>query len=112
MSKSHRPVIDAFLENRKKKITNTETDGESLYLFGNRIAWWDEQNCLWITTSGYNTNTTRDRLNMLPDVWVRTSKGQLYLWASYINPTRYEDWLPWNGNAINITKLIFEKHNK
>lgn len=112
MSKSHRPVIDAFLENRKKKITNTETDGESLYLFGNRIAWWDEQNCLWITTSGYNTNTTRDRLNMLPDIWIRSFKGQLLLYVRNPNTKEVSDWIPWDGNAINITELIFKKHNK
>lgn len=109
MSKSIEPVIQAFLEGRKKKISNTETDGNSLYLFGNKIAWWDEQKCLWITTCNWNTRTSRDRINMLPDVWVRSVKGQLYLYASYISPTRYQDWIKWDGKPINITELIEKK---
>ena len=31
-------VVQAFLDGEKKKVNNTETDGESLFLFGNKIA--------------------------------------------------------------------------
>jgi len=38
MSRSIQPVIDAFLKGKPKKISNTETDGSYLWLFGNCIA--------------------------------------------------------------------------
>jgi len=38
MSKSIEPVIEAFWKGKSKKVSNTETDGSYLYLFGNCIA--------------------------------------------------------------------------
>lgn len=112
MSKSHKPVIDAFLNRKKKKINNTETCGDNLYLWGNRIAWWDEDNALWISTCNWNTDTTKDRINMLPDVWLRSFKGQLLLYVGNPSTQEVSDWIPWDGKAINVSELIFEKHNK
>lgn len=113
MSKTHITVIDSFLENRKKKISNTETDGESLYLFGNRIAWkekiTEEEYALWISTCNWNTVTTRSRINMLPDVWVRTSKGQLYLYVGDHSERDVNKWIKWDGNAINVTELMYKR---
>ena len=65
MSKSIKPVIDAFLEGKAKKVSNTETDGSNLYLFGNCIAKKGIDG-IFISNGGYKaTRTTQDRLNML-----------------------------------------------
>lgn len=55
-------MAEAFLRGEIKKVDNTMTDGSALYLFDNKIVEWrgDE---LWITNCGWQTNTTKDRLN-------------------------------------------------
>jgi hypothetical protein len=115
MSKTIEPVVKSFLEGRKRKISNTDTDGENLYLFGNRIAWKQKINedsyALWVSTCGWNSVTTRDRLNMLPDVWVRTVKGQLYLYVGNHSERDVNKWIKWDGKPINVTELIY-KQNK
>ena len=70
MSKIHQKVIDAFLEGKQCRIDNTMTNGSELFLFSNCIARKDGKN-MQVTTAKFNTVTTRDRLNMLPGVWVR-----------------------------------------
>ena len=64
-----------------------------LILFGNEIAYKynDPQNTLSITTAGYKTNITKERLNGLSNVSIYQSKG---IW--YLNGTE------WNGKLINV----------
>lgn len=66
-----------------------------LTLFGNAIARYTAGDTtlrsLEITTAGWNTTTTRDRLNCLPDVRVGTRKGELYL-----------NGKPWDGEWTNV----------
>ena len=64
MRKVTREVCAAFIEGRSKRVDNTDTDGVSLRLHGNTIAQWRPDG-LWITTAGWDTRTTRDRLNGL-----------------------------------------------
>jgi hypothetical protein len=62
-------VIQSFLEGKKKKQGNGQTDGRSLFLFGNLIAEHREDG-LYVTNAGWPTRTTNKWLNMLPDVSV------------------------------------------
>lgn len=96
MSKTHQKVIEAFLQGKSAKISNTQTNGKELFLFGNCIArrYGDD---MQVTTSGWNTVTTRDRLNMLPNVWVRCRKGNLQI-------NFQSKWQDWDGEWINIEK--------
>jgi hypothetical protein len=84
-------VIDAFLERRsyERTILNTSTDGEKLRLWGNVIAEWritmPHQKTtkgisyeLWITTAGWESRLTIDRLNYLPGVRLSQMGKQLY----------------------------------
>lgn len=99
MSKTHEKVIEAFLQGKSAKISNTQTNGRELSLFGNCIARKDKDN-MQVTTSDWNTVTTRDRLNMLPNVWVRCRKGNLQ-----INFTSDQSkWQDWDGQWINVEK--------
>ena len=99
MSKTHEKVIEAFLQGKSAKISNTQTNGRELFLFDNCIARRDKDN-MQVTTSDWNTPTTRDRLNMLPNVWVRCRKGNLQ-----INFTNDQSkWQDWDGQWINVEK--------
>lgn len=59
----------AFGARRKFKRSNTEVkivDGKpEMYLFGNKIAWLGDNNRLHWTMAGYNTVTTRERINAI-----------------------------------------------
>ena len=103
MRKVTREVCIAFLEGRSKRVDNTDTDGVSLRLHGNTIAQWRPDG-LWITTAGWDTVTTRDRLKGLmircevqllgrcittPTVW--RHRGQLMLGHE-----------PWDGGWTRI----------
>jgi hypothetical protein len=55
-----------------------DSAGVWLELHGNRIAHKDE-NGLEVTNAGWATSTTKERLNSIPGVWVRQSKGVWYL---------------------------------
>jgi len=96
MSKIHQKVIDSFLEGKQCRINNTMTNGSELFLFSNCIARKDGKN-MQVTTAKFNTVTTRDRLNMLPGVWVRCRKGNLQI-------NFQSKWQDWDGEWINIEK--------
>jgi hypothetical protein len=83
MRKITEESVNAFYANKRFKKRNMEVYvGEfstQLRLHGNTIAILNDNRVLEITTCGYNTNTTRDRLSALKGVIVRTKLGQLYL---------------------------------
>jgi len=88
--KSIRPVIDAFLLGKAKKITNTESTGDKLFLFGNCIAKWVNME-IWISNGNYPLSaTTKDRLNGL-GAHITTKKSIHYL-----------NGIEWDGSWINI----------
>jgi len=85
MRKISKEIATAFYNHEKLRKDNTTTDGDSIMLHGNKIA---EHNSIFandgnthinITLAGWNTNTTRERLNALHGVRVTTKQGQAYL---------------------------------
>ena len=59
-----RIMSDAFWNGERKSMSNTTVQNKEMYLFGNRIAWvYDGK--LYFTMCGWNTPTTRERLNGL-----------------------------------------------
>ena len=58
-------IVKAFLERRPAKAARTHTDGVTLYLQGNAIAWHNPDDFISMTLAGWPTTTTRDRLNTL-----------------------------------------------
>jgi hypothetical protein len=94
-------IVNAFVNGKAKKQGNSQTDGQSLYLFGNKIAEWRKDG-LYISNGGYNatdrhgneltgSKTTKDRLNSLPGVNINQSKCKWYLNGN-----------EWNGEWIKI----------
>ena len=103
MSKTHQKVIDSFIEDKYCKVTNTETNGNELFLFGNCIA-KKETDGVYISAGGYKpTVTTQDRLNML-GAGITFIKGQFYV-----------EGVKWDGKWLKLgtlPKLETEKEEK
>ena len=75
-------IVKAFMNGTNKKISNSEVHadctGVYMYLFGNLIAERVGER-LRITLAGWNTVTTRERLNGIPRVSISQKKGRAYL---------------------------------
>jgi len=82
--------VDAFYAKKKFNSGNTIVDTQPsqkvfgktvvfLKLFGNIIACLDENNVLSITSAGWKTSTTKERLNALQNVRICQKKGIWYL---------------------------------
>ncbi len=70
---------------------NTVSTGTELILFGNKIAYWTKGNYVIIRTAGWNSVTTRERLNAIPGVRVTQRDFQLYL-----------NGREWDGNDVAV----------
>ena len=78
MNKVTKTITSAFMNGSVKKLSNTSTDGSSLFLFGNRIA-ERRVDGLYITNAGWQSNTTKERLNALPNVSINQKRGVWFL---------------------------------
>jgi hypothetical protein len=58
-------IVDAFLAGKSAKSRNDKTDGKSMHLHGNKIAWHGEGGAIHATAAGWGTPTTKERLNTL-----------------------------------------------
>jgi len=91
MKKITKTIVSAFLNKESRHLNNTRTDGTALFLYGNKIAEHKEDG-LYITTAGWKTNTTKDRLNALPNVDIFQKD---YQW--FLNGER------WNGELTKVS---------
>ena len=90
MRKITREIVDAFQNSRSLKIGNSRTNGESLWLFDNKIA-EIRRDGLWITNAGWDSATTKERLNGLSSVRITQRSGNWYL-----NERR------WDGSWVHV----------
>ena len=90
MRKITREIVDAFQNSRSLKIGNSRTNGESLWLFDNKIA-EIRRDGLWITNAGWDSATTKERLNGLSGVNIAQRGGNWYL----------NGW-GWDGGWVNV----------
>lgn len=109
-------VVGAFMSGMPARVSNTATDGKILKLFNNPIAKW-ENGKLYISSAGYQTATTKERLNGIPGVSVNQKQGMWYLnGKGWINN---ESWTEVVGvkqtslteadNFINISPAYLKK---
>ena len=70
MRKETRDVITAFVERRSCRRKNSGTDGNTIWLFDNKIAWRDPDGSISMWLCGHGTPTTRDRLNALCEMLI------------------------------------------
>lgn len=95
MRKITRDSVNAFLNRQTFKRQNMEVTSfdNSFYLklHGNTIAVLHGDGTLMITDAGWQTNTTKERLNGLPNVNIHQKN---FVW--YLNGEE------WNGNLTQI----------
>ena len=86
MRKVTAQLVGYFLARKAGSAGNSHSDGDAMYLHGNKIAEFRDDR-LWITNAGWSTNTTKERLNGLPGVHVQQKN-----FAWYLNDK------PWDGS--------------
>jgi hypothetical protein len=97
MKKITLDAVHAFMNAEKFKRDNTEVEVFEnvtvLKLFGNKIAWLfnDPERTLTISNAGWDTKTTKERLNAIPGVHI-TQKN----WQWHLNGQ------PWDGKLIDV----------
>lgn len=73
MRKITREIARAFLNGRSKRFTGngaTETDGQAIWLHGNKIVERREDG-IYISDGGWESNTTKERLKPFAQVYHR-----------------------------------------
>ena len=64
MRKVTREIVQSWARGESRVIGNTCTDGDTIWLHGNPIAWkTGDADVIALTLAGWNTVTTRERLN-------------------------------------------------
>ena len=95
MRKITSEAVDKFLSREPFKKSNMQVDecyGQfRLKLHGNVIAVLDEFNMLSISNAGWESNTTKERLNGLPNVRIHQRK---FVW--------YLNGVEWNGEWTRV----------
>jgi hypothetical protein len=90
-------AIEAFMNAEKFKSSNTNVEVlpnvTILKLFNNAIAYRynDPERTLSITNCGWKSNTTKERLNAIPNVNIKQIKGSWFL-----------NNKEWNGDLIDV----------
>lgn len=97
MKKITRDSVDAFMNARPFRKDNTEVtvldNVTILKLFGNEIAYRynDPERTLSVTNAGWFSNTTKERLNGIPNVRIHQKNFNWYL-----------NGKEWDGRLIDV----------
>lgn len=70
MRKETKEIMTAFLQGKYCSRARTMTNGNEVYLFGNRIAWREPDGSISMWLCGHGTVTTRERLNGLCEMLI------------------------------------------
>tara|TARA_Y100000592_G_scaffold91752_1_gene152349 strand:+ start:272 stop:565 length:294 start_codon:yes stop_codon:yes gene_type:complete len=90
MRKVTQQIKDAFEQGKSKKVGNTETDGQTVWLHGNAIVKRDPSGLVLATLAGWNTPTTRERVNGITGLGIYQSNFVPMLNGSEIDSF---DWI-------------------
>lgn len=75
MRKETYKIAQAFYRGVPAKAARTRTDGQTVWLHDNRIAWRTDHHEVCFTLAGWATVTTRERINGLLEVFGYPSWG-------------------------------------
>lgn len=113
MRKVTQQIKEAFEERKAKTVGNTHTDGESVWLHGNKIVTRDPSGVVIATLAGWNTPTTRERVNGITGLgfhqvnFEACLNGQIidpFAWfAKTHEPKTTKQVLPPTPNSLNIS---------
>jgi len=90
MRKVTEQIKQAFEQGTSKKVGNTETDGQTIWLHGNAIVKRDPSGLVLATLAGWNTPTTRERVNGITGLGIYQSNFVPMLNGSEIDSF---DWI-------------------
>jgi hypothetical protein len=92
-------VVNAFLNKTPYNKSNSSTDGKSLFLFGNKIA-EHRKDGIYISNAGWPTNTTRERLNAIPNVSISLRRNEMTMDSHLIMILNGNFW---DGKWVKVT---------
>ena len=102
MRKVTAQIKTAFEQGTSLKVGNTETDGKTVWLHGNAIVKRDPDGLVRWSLAGYNTPTTRERVNGIANAGVHQVKFEPVLNGQEIDPF---DWFA--SNTAIPDPLVF-----
>lgn len=84
-----REIAAAFKARVPLNRKRTSTDGDAVYLFGNKIAWHGDYGRIYMTLCGWPGPIARDRLNAIAGSW------------SLCNYVNY-----YNGRPVGLNEIV------
>jgi hypothetical protein len=93
MRKVTQQIKKAFEQGKSLKVGNTETDGQTIWLFGHAIIKRDGWGVVEWSLAGHNTMTTRERVNGIVNAGVHQVKFEPVLNGQVIDSS---DWFASN----------------
>ena len=102
MRKVTEQIKQAFDNGQKLKVRNTKTDGKTVWLHGNAIVKRDPDGLVRWSLAGWNTPTTRERVNGIANANVCQFKFEPVLNGQVIDPS---DWFA--SNTTLPQPLVF-----
>ena len=102
MRKVTAQIKQAFEQGKSLKVGNTETDGNTVWLHGNAIVKRDPDGLVRWSLAGWNTPTTRERVNGIANAGVCQFKFEPVLNGQEIDPF---DWFASNTKLPDL--LVF-----
>jgi len=102
MRKVTQQIKQAFEQGISLKVGNTKTDGKTVWLHDNAIVKRDPDGLIRWSLAGYNTPTTRERVNGIANAGVHQVKFEPVLNGEEIDPY---DWFA--SNTAKPDLLVF-----
>jgi len=79
MRKVTQTIKEAWLNGEAKTVSNTHTDGNSVWLHGNQIIKVKENGEVWATLAGWDTPTTKERVNGITNAGFHTVNFETHI---------------------------------
>ena len=92
MRRETQKIMNAFYRGLPAKAARTHTDGQTVWLHNNTIAWRSNDNDISFCLAGWPTTTTRERINGLLSTF-----GYGYWGVSQRN---HEQWLVYKAEKV------------
>ncbi|NDG51969.1 MAG: hypothetical protein EBY39_02935 [Flavobacteriia bacterium] len=99
MRKVTQRIKQAFEQGKSLKVGNTETDGKTVWLHGNAIVKRDSDGLVRWSLAGWNTPTTRERVNGITNAGVFQFKFEPVLNGQVIDSS---DWFAAPDSQPNL----------
>lgn len=99
MRKVTQQIKQAFEQGKSLKVGNTRTDGQTVWLFGNAIVKRDPDGLVRWSLAGWNTPTTRERVNGIANAGVCQFKFEPVLNGKEIDSS---DWFASDESAVDL----------